>query len=41
MVELADQVLDRGGRMLAALDEMGLADPLAPHRHVLLPVDLA
>lgn len=41
MVELADQLLDKGGRMLAALDEMGLADPLAPHRHVQLPVDLA
>jgi len=41
MVELADQLLGKRGRLLSALEEMGLPDPLAPRGCIAIPVDLA
>ena len=40
MVELAEQIIDAGGRLLEALDTMGTAEPLSPWRLVSLPVKL-
>ena len=37
MIALADELLDRGGRLIAATEAMGPADPFSPWRLVSLP----